>query len=204
MNIYTIGHTNYSIENFVKLIRLYNINCIVDVRSTPFSKYTPQFNRKDLKITLNQKGVHYIYMGIEFGARRNEQYLYTSQGYLDFEKTIKNKVFLQGVRRLVDGCEKGFNISLMCTEKDPFDCHRSIMVGKGLKDNGFDVKHIFPNGNVQTQEQIEQRLLDKYFKNRFQVSLESFFEKQMDEEEMIAEAYRKRNKEIGYEIGGRE
>lgn len=199
MEIYTVGHTKHSIEAFVELIRAYRINCIVDVRSTPFSKYTPQFNENNLKLDLNKRGIYYIQMGKEFGARRINKNLYTPEGYLDFEKTRQDNEFLNGIERIKQGCNKGFKIALMCTEKDPFDCHRTIMVSKGLKDNGFKINHILPNKEVQSQERIEDRLLDKYYPDRFQIQLN--IGKNLTEDEMIEEAYRKRNKEIGYSIG---
>ncbi|SHJ80226.1 DUF488 domain-containing protein [Paramaledivibacter caminithermalis] len=87
MNIlYTIGHSNLTTENFVKLLRKYGVNCVVDVRSTPYSKFTPQFNEMELKNFFNQNGVYYIGMGREFGARRNNKKLYTMDGYLDNER----------------------------------------------------------------------------------------------------------------------
>lgn len=200
MEIYTIGHTKHKIEYFIYLLHQNKINCIVDVRSTPFSKFTPQYNKDILRKELNMKGIHYIHMGKEFGARRDNKLLYNEQGYLDFEKTRRDKDFLIGVDRLIDGCNKGFKIALMCTEKDPFDCHRSIMVSKGLVDRGFTIKHIIPESKIQTQEEIEKRLLDKYFENRFQISMDSLLGEQISEQEMIEEAYRRRNKEIGYEL----
>lgn len=202
MEIFTIGHTNYSVEKFVDLIRAYNINCVVDVRSTPFSKYTPQFNENNIKSELNKRGIYYLKMGNEFGARRNNRELYTIDGYLDFEKTRKDVEFLKGVERIKQGCNKGFNITLMCTEKDPFDCHRTIMVSKGLKDNGIIINHILPNKEIQSQDKIEKRLLDKYYPNRLQFSFDTT--NNLTDEEMLAESYRRRNKEIGYSIGGDE
>lgn len=202
MEIYTIGHTNHSIEQFVALLRNYKINCVIDVRSTPFSKYTPQFNENNLKAELNRRGIYYINMGNEFGARRKNKELYTVDGYLDFEKTRKDVEFLNGIERIKQGCNKGFTITLMCTEKDPFDCHRTIMVSKGLKDKGFKVNHILPNMVIETQESIEERLLNKYYPNRLQLSFD--ITTNLTDDEMIEEAYRKRNKEIGYTIGGEE
>ena len=169
---------------------------------TPFSKYTPQFNETNIKSELNKRGIYYLKMGNEFGARRSNIELYTIDGYLDFEKTRKDIEFLKGVERIKQGCNKGFNITLMCTEKDPFDCHRTIMVSKGLKDNGIIINHILPNKELQSQDKIEKRLLDKYYPNRLQLSFDTT--NNLTDEEMIEEAYRKRNKEIGYSIGGDE
>lgn len=201
MDIYTIGHTNHSVEYFIKLLQSHKINCIVDVRSTPLSKYTPQFNKDTIKKMLKINGIYYIHMGKEFGARRENLSLYTSDGYLDFEKARKDDEFLKGINRIKNGCNNGFVISLMCTEKDAFDCHRGIMVSKGLKDNGFNIKHILPDNTIETQEKLEERLVNKYFS---QISFDLYLNGNMTQQEMIEEGYRKRNKEIGYRIGGDE
>lgn len=204
MDIFTIGHSNYTIERFISFLKVNGISCIVDVRSTPYSKFTPQFNKEELKKVLKLNGIVYIHMGEEFGARRENRELYTQDGYLDFEKTRKDDAFLKGVDRVTEGYNKGFRIALMCTEKDPFDCHRCIMVGKGLKDNGFEVKHILPNNVISNQNQIEQRLLDTYYKDRNQITFDTLMSNGLTEDEMIEEAYKKRNKEIGYQINGGE
>ncbi|GKX66882.1 DUF488 family protein [Inconstantimicrobium mannanitabidum] len=200
MRIFTIGHSNYPIDYFISLLKINKINCVVDVRSTPYSKYTPQYNREEVKKLLNIKGITYIHMGEEFGARREKKELYSKEGYLDFEKTRKDSIFLSGVDRIINGCKKGYNIALMCTEKDPFDCHRCIMVGKGLEDNGFEVDHIMQGNKHIKQKEIERKLLDKYFKDRNQIMLESVQGKILSIEEMIEESYKKRNKEIGYHM----
>lgn len=202
--MYTIGCSTNSLEEFTELLKIHKVNCVVDVRSTPFSKYTSQFNRETLQRYLNQHKILYIWMGKEFGARRDNRNLYSVQGYLDFEKVRKDIDFLSGVQRIKKGIAKGYKISLMCTEKDPIDCHRTILVAKGLKDNDIDVKHILQDGRLITQNKIEERLLDMYFKDRNQINFDMLLGNSKTEEEMIEEAYKRRNKEIGYEIGGEE
>ena len=121
--IYTIGHSTQSVEDFINLLKLHNINCVVDVRSTPYSQYASQFNERDIKYALKQVGIQYIYMGKEFGARRDNKNLYDSSGKLDFEKTITDEAFISGINRIREGLEKGYTIAFMCTEKEPQDCH---------------------------------------------------------------------------------
>lgn len=198
--VYTIGHTNYSIEQFVEILRHYEINCVVDVRSTPYSKYTPQFNSMGLKEELKNRGIIYIHMGEEFGARREEKEFYT-HGYLDFEKVRQQSIsFFRGVQRIDEGCKKGYRISLMCTEKIPSECHRSIMVTKGLKDAGFEIRHIISKEKVMEQQDVEDELLEKYYPLRNQVTLDTLMCEPIPKEELIEDCYRRRNKEIGYVI----
>ncbi len=200
MYVYTIGCSTNTVEKFVELISKHGINCIVDVRSTPFSKYTPQFNKDKLRKSLNNNRISYVWMGEEFGARRDDRSLYSPSGYLDFEKVRASKKFLLGVNRINDGLKKGYRIALMCTEKDPIDCHRTILVAKGLDENGIEVKHILEDGSLCDKNEIESRLLDIYYKDRNQINFDMILGSSETEEEMIEEAYRKRNKDIGYEL----
>ncbi|SHJ79946.1 DUF488 domain-containing protein [Paramaledivibacter caminithermalis] len=203
MNIlYTIGHSNLTTENFLKLLRKYGVNCVVDVRSTPYSKFTPQFNEIELKNFLNQNGVYYIGMGREFGARRNSKNLYTMDGYLDFEKVKKDADFILGVNRIKKGVKKGYHIAFMCTEKNAIDCHRNILVAKYFYDLGYDIKNINHNGDYISQEEINELLLDMYFPRRNEISL--FDSENLSDEELLKEAYKKRNKDIGYSINNEE
>lgn len=203
MSVYTIGCSTNTLERFLELLKMHNINCIVDVRSTPFSKYTSQFNREGLQSYLKKHNILYIWMGKEFGARRDKKELYSIQGYLDFEKVRKDSDFLGGVERIRNGISKGYRICLMCTEKDPIDCHRTILVAKGLEDNGIEVNHILQDGKLINKQQIAERLLDMYFKNRNQINFDMLLGNIKTEQEMLEEAYKKRNKDIGYEINER-
>lgn len=199
--LYTIGHSLHSIDQFSKLLNNHNINCVIDVRSTPYSKYSPQFNTNELKKYLSINNKYYIFMGEEFGARRSESSLYDIDGMLDFEKVIKSALFQAGVQRVKNGLNKGYNIAFMCTEKDPLDCHRSILVGRAFHDEEFEVFNIHEDGSVENQKDLEERLLDLYFPDRNQTSIFDILEGGKSKEELVVEAYRLRNKDIGYKIG---
>lgn len=93
------------------------------------------------------------------------------------------------------GTKKGYTFALMCAEVDPIDCHRNIMVAKEFYKRGFDIKNIIKDGRIQTQEDIERRLLDKFFSTRNQLSL---FNTEKTEDVLISEAYKMKNEEIGY------
>lgn len=198
--LYTIGHSKHSIQYFTKLLRLNKINCIVDVRSIPFSKFCPQFNRDELRKFLNKCGIYYIFMGEEFGARREDKSLYTLQGHLDFEKTAKSEQFVKGVERIQNGVEKGLNIALMCTEKDPIDCHRNILVANTFHKNNYIIRNILQNGAIESQEHLQSRLLDMYFPDRNQLNFIDVNKNIKTQEELIKEAFRLRNIDIGYSI----
>ena len=111
MDIYTIGHSNYSMERFIEMLNRYGIDVVVDIRGTPYSKYNTQYNKEALNNTLKELGFIYIYMGREFAAQRDNKLIYTWEGYSDFEKVINEKSFLEGVERLKVGLAKGYKIA---------------------------------------------------------------------------------------------
>ena len=198
--IFTIGHSSHSNSAFVALLKRHGINCIVDVRSMPYSKYSPQFNKTEIKRFLLEQGISYIFMGNELGARRKDRSLYSSEGYLDFEKTSKSLSFINGINRVNDGVDKGYTIALMCAEKDPIDCHRNILVARQLFKQGYDVLNVLNDGSIEKQDHLEARLLDLYFPKRDQISLLDSINFDLDNEkmELLKKAYSLRNKEIGY------
>ena len=200
MEIYTIGHSNYTIERLIDMLRHYNINCVVDIRGTPYSKYNVQFDKETIRYTLSKAGFIYIYMAKELAAKRINKESYNEEGYSDFEKVIKEKEFLEGIERLKNGCNKGYKIALLGAMQEPIRCHRSILVGRALRENGFNVKHILDDYSIASQEDIEQMLLDKYFSNRNQMTIDDLIGNSLTREEMIQEGYRLANKEIGYRI----
>lgn len=136
-------------------------------------------------------------MGKEFGAKRTNKDVYTQEGYADFEKVAKEDIFKRN-RKIKKGCQMGYRIVLLGAMQEPIRCHRSILVGKVLNKEGFDVKYIMHEGNLAYQEDIEESLLDKYFSDRKQLSIDNLLGSALTREEMIQEGYKLANKEIGY------
>ncbi|HBF0312862.1 TPA: DUF488 domain-containing protein [Clostridioides difficile] len=198
MEIFAIGHSNYPYDKLINMIKKYDINCVVDIRETPYSKYNIQYNKEAFNESLRNSGFIYIYMGKEFGAKRTNKDVYTQEGYADFEKVAKEDIFLNGIERLKKGCQMGYRIVLLGAMQEPIRCHRSILVGKVLNKEGFDVKYIMHEGNLAYQEDIEESLLDKYFSDRKQLSIDNLLGSALTREEMIQEGYNLANKEIGY------
>ena len=198
MEIFAIGHSNYPYDKLINMIKKYDINCVVDIRETPYSKYNIQYNKEAFNESLRNSGFLYIYMGKEFGAKRTNKDVYTQEGYADFEKVAKEDIFLNGIERLKKGCQMGYRIVLLGAMQEPIRCHRSILVGKVLNKEGFDVKYIMHEGNLAYQEDIEESLLDKYFSDRKQLSIDNLLGSALTRGEMIQEGYKLANKEIGY------
>lgn len=196
--LYTIGHTHHTINRFLELLDKYKVDYLMDVRSVPYSRYAEQFNREALKNIMDKTSVKYVFMGNYFGARQQNTDLYNKAGYLDFEKVRNYQPFVMRVDNIILGLEKGNNIALMCTEKHPIDCHRAILIARAFELKGISIKHILEDGSCLTQYELNQNLLDMYFPRRNQMSL---FEATTEtDEEYLIEAYRLRNKEIGYHL----
>ena len=197
--VYTIGHSVMSAADFLGRLGQHGISCVVDVRSTPFCKYAPHFNKEELRFILQRQGIIYVAMSEEFGARREDLELYDASGILDFARTRRSKLFLRGVERLAKGIDGGQTVALMCLEKNALDCHRGILVAKGLADAGFEIYHIGPEGETMTHEELERDLVRLYFPDVREVSLFGDPEtKQWTWEEKLREAYRLRNTDIGF------
>ncbi|WP_432666457.1 DUF488 domain-containing protein [Wukongibacter baidiensis] len=200
MDIFTIGHSNYSIDRLIDMLEHYSINCIVDIRGTPYSKYNVQFNKETIAKTLINKGYVYIYMGKEFAVQRSNKSMYTEEGYADFEKVIYDKDFLNGIERLKVGYKMGYRIVLMGAMQDPIRCHRCILLGRALINAGFILKHILHDYTLVSQEELEEKLLEKYFDSRNQITIDNYMGKGPSKEDLIKRCYRESNKEIGYRV----
>jgi len=198
---YTIGHSNHTIEKFVELLLQHKIGYLADVRSSPYSQHVPQFNKEVLDKELKKVGIKYLHFGKELGARYTDSQLLFEDGGVDFEKVRNTPNFIAGIDRILDGISKGFRIAIMCTEKDPLDCHRFVLVSYALKKAGISVVHILEDGSTVPNEAIEDRLLQKKKKNANQPSLFDGPEKVVRlKEDLLEEAYRERNIDIAYRV----
>lgn len=200
INIYTIGHSNYSIEGFVNMLRKYEIDVVVDIRGTPYSKYNTQYNKEALCNSLKELGFKYIYMGSEFAAQRDNKLIYTWEGYSDFEKVINEPSFINGVERLKKGLAKGYRIVLLGAKQDPVNCHRFALVGRELYKRGFNVKHIEDDLSTSSQLELEERMLDKYYPKEEQITIDFLLSGEKSKDEKIKDSYRKVNREIGFRV----
>ncbi|GMO25367.1 MAG: DUF488 domain-containing protein [Termitinemataceae bacterium] len=160
--IYTIGSSIHTTEEFISLLCKYKITAVADVRSVPYSQHTPQFNKDVLINILKGRFIYYLDFSKEFGARRKEKDAY-SNNMVDFKKVIKLPDFIKGIERIEAGILKGYNIALLCTEKNPLDCHRFSLVSKALIDR-LDVKvdHILFNGEILSQYDLEKKMLSDF------------------------------------------
>jgi uncharacterized protein (DUF488 family) len=202
LSCYSIGHSNHSIETFVRMLLAHSVNCVVDVRSVPYSRRHPQFNRESIKTDLKLADIQYRYLGDSLGARHSLPSVLTPDGKVDFSCVRLMPAFQEGIARVISGIQKGLCIAIMCAERDPFDCHRFVLVSRELAGRGVCVEHIFAQGQLRSQKELEQQLLEKYGLHRCQPAL---FEQPKNKDELLAQAYGLRNSDIAYsaETGGR-
>lgn len=200
IDIYTIGHSNYSMERFVEMLRQFNIDVVVDIRGTPYSKYNTQYNKEALHNTLKELGFRYIYMGREFAAQRDNKIIYTWEGYSDFEKVVNEPSFIEGVERLKKGLAKGYTIVLLGAKQDPANCHRFALVGRDLYKRGLNVKHIEDDLTISSQIQLEERILEKYYPKEEQLTMDFILSGEKSREEKLKDSYKRVNREIGFRV----
>lgn len=152
-SIYTLGHSNKSVDHFIGLLKQYDIDVVVDVRSHPFSKYAKQFDTDSMRKFLNDAKLKYMYMGRELGGMPKDSALYDEDGHLDCDKVSASASFTGAIARLVSGVEK-FNIALVCGEENPAGCHRRRLIAPALARAGKIIQHIRGDGSLQTEADL--------------------------------------------------
>ena len=157
MKVLTIGHSNHSIEKLLELLRVHGVTAIADVRSSPYSHVNPDFNRELLRQRLKENGIVYVYLGRELGARPEDPKYYVG-GRVQYQQLCQSQVFQMGLRRVLKGA-RSYTISLLCAEKEPLACHRTLLVGRALASSGVAVAHIHADGNLEPHDDAMSRLI---------------------------------------------
>jgi uncharacterized protein (DUF488 family) len=155
-SVYTIGHSTHALEKLIGLLQQHHVNALADVRSKPYSRMNPQFNRETLKSSLREAGIAYVFLGKELGARSDNRECYCN-GRVQYDLLAKTEEFQRGIRRVKEGA-KTHRIALMCAEKDPLHCHRTILVSRHLVQDGLEVRHILANGRTEEHHEAIVRL----------------------------------------------
>ena len=186
--LYTIGHSTHSTEEFVKLLSIHSITAVCDVRSSPYSKYNPQFNRETIQKELKLYGILYVFLGKELGPRSDDSACY-EDGKIQYNRLAKTGLFRQGIDRIRKGM-KSYRIALMCSEKDPMTCHRSILICRHLRSDEIEIKHILEDGTAENNRDSETRLM-----RMLNVPQRELFD---SEEDLIQRAYDKQSEKIAY------
>jgi uncharacterized protein (DUF488 family) len=155
--IYTIGHSTHSIERLIELLKMHHITALCDVRSRPYSRMNPQFNREPLRDALRDSGIKYVFLGKELGARSEDRSCYRN-GQVQYDLLAETPLFKHGMERIREGAFS-YRIALMCAEKEPLECHRTILVGRRLFEEGTPLKHIHADGQLEDHSHAVDRLV---------------------------------------------
>jgi len=154
MQIYTVGHSNHSPEEFLNLLAEAKIEVLVDVRSNPNSRWALFANRDSLTGILKAVQIQYIYLGNVLGGRQSDPDSYDHQTSKADYQTIRQKEYFQhGIKRLLEGLRR-FRVCIMCAEEDPSSCHRNLLVAESLRREGVQIFHIRGDGRIQTDDEL--------------------------------------------------
>ena len=157
--VFTLGHSNHAIEHFLSLQKMHGVELLVDVRSTPFSRFNPQFNRQRLDASLRAVGMGYLFLGDELGARSPDDACYDEGGRVSYSRLAQTDLFRRGLRRVIE--ESGSKrVALMCAEREPLECHRTILVTRELEKDQVPVVHIRADGTLEPHRQVMERLVE--------------------------------------------
>lgn len=186
--ILSIGHSNLPYEEFAARLFQAGVTALADVRTAPNSRYNPHYNRDGLKAALAADGIAYVFMGKELGGRPQEAVRFTD-GVADYEKMARAPSFREGLERLIQG-SRTYRIAMMCSERNPLDCHRCLLVGRALKQTGVRVEHILDRATHVTQDDIEAQLMA--LSHKFNTDMFA------DDAQLLNDAYRERARRVAY------
>jgi uncharacterized protein (DUF488 family) len=154
LSVFTIGHSNHDEATFLELLKQHRIDVVADVRSQPYSKYTTQFNTDQLQAALAGAGMRYVFLGQQLGGRPEEPEFYDAAGHVLYDRLAQSPRFLEGVERLERGLRQ-YRVALLCSEEDPAECHRNLLVSRVLATRGVTAWHIRGDGRLQSQAEVD-------------------------------------------------
>jgi uncharacterized protein (DUF488 family) len=187
--VFSIGHSNHELDPFVDLLELHAIDLICDVRSRPYSRFNSQFNRETLEARLRASDIAYLFLGAELGARSTDPAC-LQRGKVRYDRLAQTELFQSGIARVREESQDR-RLALMCAEKEPLDCHRTILVSRTLADLGLNVQHIHADGSLESHGDAIRRLL-----LQLKMPERDLFR---SHEEVVADAYAAQGARIAYE-----
>lgn len=191
-SVYTVGHSTHPQDHLIHLLKQHGITALCDVRSRPYSRMNPQFNRPELTRALKKESIRYVFLGGELGARSDDPNCYEG-GRVRYDLLARTQLFQSGLDRIETGM-KSFKLALMCAERDPLHCHRTILVARHLETRGIPVSHILANGALESNEEALLRLAQLL--NIRQEESHMF----RSQEQLFDELYEIQGKRIAYEL----
>lgn len=151
--VYTIGHSNVALEALEALLALHEIAALVDVRSAPYSRYVPHFNRPSLEVAARQAGISYRFMGNTLGGRPQGDEYYDAEGHVLYGRVARADWFQRGIAQLRELARRE-RVAVLCGEEDPAGCHRRLLVGRVLAREGALLRHIRGDGHIEEERAV--------------------------------------------------
>lgn len=158
--IWSIGHSNHAFERLDALVRSERIEFLVDVRSYPYSRFAPHFNREDLQRAMEMSGIRYLFMGLELGGRPQRDEHYDADGHALYGPMAAEAGFRDAIDRLLHGAQD-HRLALLCSCGAPQECHRRLLVGRVLCERGAELHHILPTGEVEIERAVSLPHVDQ-------------------------------------------
>ena len=190
--VFTVGHSNHPLEGFVSLLLQHRVTALADVRSVPHSRRYPHFNRAALAAALETRGIDYVFLGRELGGRTDDPALY-ERGRVSYERVMRTEPFRAGIGRVLRGAAR-HSIVLMCAEREPLDCHRTLLVARALDLRGSEILHIHADGRLERHADAMDRLVEK-----FNLHAEGdLFRGPRSRAELVAEAMTRQARRVAY------
>ena len=151
--VFTIGHSNHELQKLIDLLKFNEIEVVVDIRSNPYSRFAPQFNKDDFKKAIQAAGIKYLFLGKELGGKPEDPEFYDPEGYVLYSRIAESPLFLEGIERLMNGI-RNYRVVLMCSEEKAAHCHRRLLVGRVLSEKGVQIQHIRGDGGLQSEDEV--------------------------------------------------
>jgi uncharacterized protein (DUF488 family) len=152
--VWSVGHSNHPLPRLLELLRTTRIDAIADVRSAPYSRFAPHFNRDPLERALKAAGIGYVFLGEALGGRPNGDEYYDDEGHALYGQVAATEWFSRGLDRLLDGAAR-LRVAMMCAEENPTHCHRRLLVARVLRERGVSVQHIRGDGRLEAEEELD-------------------------------------------------
>lgn len=190
--VLTVGHSTHALDDFLALLEGHAVTALADVRSAPYSRFLPHFNRSSLQEDLGAKGIRYVYLGDALGGRPRDASCY-EDGRIQYDRVAATESFRSGLARVVRGAAR-YRVALMCAEAEPLDCHRTLLVARALDREGLHVEHILADGTLEPHSRAMDRLLEAVDLSRPDMYA--------TREERIALAIAARARRVGYVDSG--
>lgn len=154
MHAFSIGHSRHPLAVFLQLLAQHDIAVVADLRSMPYSRFSPQFSRRALEDAIAAAGRGYVFLGDELGGRPRDPAYYDAQGHVRYGERAIAPDFLRGIARLEAEIAR-HRVALLCSEENPTHCHRRLLVGRVLAAGGVTLDHIRGDGRIEPEYALD-------------------------------------------------